>query len=346
MTQHYLVTGSSGFLGINLIRYLLKRGHTVTSLDIAPFTYADAADRIQIITGDIRDRAVVDRAMRGAEIVVHGAAALPLYPREDIYTTNIDGTRNVLESAYQHHVERLIHISTTAVYGIPDHHPLLETDPLSGVGPYGETKVAAEAICREYQQKGMCLPILRPKSFVGPERLGVFALLYEWAREGKNFPMLGKGDNPYQLLDVEDLCQAIDLAAHGDCALVNDVFNIGAKEFSTVRAEFQAVVDAAGHGRRIRCFPARPMMIALRLLERLHLSPLYQWTYETVSKESFVSIEKAEHVLGFKPQYSNKDALLRNYRWYLDNWQTLHGSGVTHRTVWNQSVLRLAKVFF
>ena len=87
-------------------------------------------------------------------------------------------------------------------------------------------------------------------------------------------------------------------------------------------------------------------MLALRVLERLHLSPLYQWTYETVSKESFVSIEKAECVLGFKPQYSNKDALLRNYRWYLDNWQTLHGSGVTHRTVWNQSVLRLAKVFF
>ncbi|HSD85341.1 MAG TPA: NAD(P)-dependent oxidoreductase, partial [Anaerolineae bacterium] len=202
----HLVTGGSGFLGINLIRYLLKRGHTITSLDIAPFTYADVADRIQIITGDIRDRAAVDRAMQGAEIVVHGAAALPLYPREDIYTTNINGTRIVLELAYQHHVERLIHISTTAVYGIPDHHPLLEGDPLHGVGPYGETKVAAEAICHEYQQRGMCVPILRPKSFVGPERLGVFALLYEWAREGKNFPMLGKGDNPYQLLDVEDLC--------------------------------------------------------------------------------------------------------------------------------------------
>ncbi len=346
MTQHYLVTGGSGFLGINLIRYLLKRGHTVTSLDIAPFTYADVADRIQIITGDIRDRAAVDRAMQGAEIVVHGAAALPLYSREDIYTTNIDGTRIVLESAYQHRVERLIHISTTAVYGIPDHHPLLEGDSMHGVGPYGETKVKAEAICREYQQKGLCLPILRPKSFVGPERLGVFALLYEWAREGKHFPMLGNGDNPYQLLDVADLCQAIDLAAHGDCAAVNDIFNIGAKEFSTVRAEFQAVLDAAGHGRRIRSFPARPMMIALRILERLHLSPLYQWTYETVSKESFVSIEKAERVLGFKPQYSNQAALLRNYRWYLDNWQMLHGSGVTHRTVWNQSVLRLAKVFF
>ena len=106
MARHYLVTGGAGFLGINLIRFLLKRGHTVTSLDIAPFNYADVADRIQIITGDIRDRAAVDRAMQGAEIVVHGAAALPLYPREDIYTTNIDGTRNVLESAYQHRVER------------------------------------------------------------------------------------------------------------------------------------------------------------------------------------------------------------------------------------------------
>lgn len=91
MTQHYLVTGGSGFLGINLIRYLLQRGHTVTSLDIAPFTYADVADRIQIITGDIRDRAAVDRAMQGAEIVVHGAAALPLFAVQMLRSTDAGG---------------------------------------------------------------------------------------------------------------------------------------------------------------------------------------------------------------------------------------------------------------
>ncbi len=100
-------------------------------------------------------------------------------------------------------------ISSTAVYGIPDHHPLLEDDELVGVGPYGRAKIAAETECLQFRAKGLCVPIIRPKSFVGPERLGVFALFYDWAQTGHGFPMIGNGKNRYQLLDVEDLCEAI-----------------------------------------------------------------------------------------------------------------------------------------
>jgi len=229
----------------------------------------------------------------------------------------------------------------------PTHHPLLETDPLQGVGPYGEAKVLAEQVCEAYRRKGMCLPILRPKSFVGPERLGVFALLYEWARDGKHFPILGRGDNPYQLLDVEDLCQAIWLCATLPRETVNDTFNVGAKEFGAPRADFQAVLDCAGHGRRVISIPEGPTILALRVLERLGLSPLYQWIYETVGKESYVSIAKAEERLGFQPRYSNREALLRNYRWYVEHADRTDGvSGITHRVPWGQGLLRLAKAFF
>ena len=100
-------------------------------------------------------------------------------------------------------VKRFIHISSTAVYGIPDHHPLIEEDRLDGVGPYGIAKIAAEEVCLEYRAKGMIVPIIRPKSFVGPERLGVFALFYDWAKDGKGFPMIGSGNNKYQLMDVD-----------------------------------------------------------------------------------------------------------------------------------------------
>ncbi len=346
MTQRFLITGGAGFLGINLIRFLVQRGHAITSLDIADFRYPDVVDKVKVIQGDIRDPDAVERALEDVDVVVHAAAALPLYPHEEIYSTNIDGTRTVLEAAYRRGVRRLIHISSTAVYGIPDHHPLLEDDPLSGVGPYGKSKVQAEEICHEYRRKGLCIPILRPKSFVGPERLGVFALLYEWASEGKNFPILGSGRNHYQLLDVEDLCQAIVLAANGPEEAANDVFNIGARQFATVREEFQAVLDKAGYGRRVISIPATPARTVLRILERLHLSPLYQWTYDTIATDSFVSVEKAERVLGFAPQYSNTDALLRNYHWYLANKTALGASGVTHRVAWNQGLLRLAKLFF
>lgn len=346
MADTYLITGGAGFLGINLVRYLLARGHRVVSLDIAPFDYPER-DQITAITGDIRDRAAVDRAMEGVDIVVHSAAALPLYSEADIFSTDVDGTRNVLDSALAHGVQRVIHISSTAVYGVPDHHPLLEDDPLIGVGPYGKAKIQAEAVCLEYRAKGLCVPIIRPKSFVGPERLGVFALLYDWAKDGRGFPMIGSGNNRYQLLDVEDLCDAIYLCATLDRDAVNDTFNIGAKEFTTMREDYQAVLDYAGFGRKIRPFPAGPVILALKVLEKLKLSPLYAWVYETAGKDSFVSIDKAERVLGFKPKYSNKDALCRNYQWYLDNLHTFEGqSGVSHRVPWNQGALKLAKLFF
>jgi nucleoside-diphosphate-sugar epimerase len=342
----YLITGGAGFLGINLTRYLLARGHEVVSLDIAPFEYPER-DQITEIQGDIRDRAMVDKAMQGVEVVVHCAAALPLYKPEDIFSTDIDGTRNVVDSAYQHNVDRFIHISSTAVYGIPDHHPLFETDKLEGVGPYGIAKIKAEEVCIAYREKGMTVSVIRPKSFVGPERLGVFALFYDWAYTGHNFPVLGDGKNRYQLMDVEDLCDAIYLCATVDKDKANDTFNAGATEFTTFAEDYQAVLDEAGHGRRIIPLPAEPAIWTLRFLEALGISPLYKWVYETANKDSFVSVEKAQTQLGWQPKYSNKQAMIRNYHWYIANLDKFENqSGVSHRVPWKQGALGLAKMAF
>jgi len=344
--KKYLVTGGSGFLGINIIRYLMERGHYVRSLDKEPFDYPEK-DQIDHVLGDIRDAEMMDKVTQGMDVVIHCAAALPLYNPEEIFTTDIDGTRRVLEAAHKHKVDRVVHISSTAVYGIPDHHPLVETDKLVGVGPYGEAKVKAEGVCAEFRKKGLCVPIIRPKSFIGPERLGVFALFYDWAKDGHGFPMIGSGKNRYQLLDVDDLCDAIYLCATKDKKIANDVFNIGAKEFATMKEDYQVVLDRAGFGKKIHGFPAAPMIWTLRILEKLKISPLYKWVYETACEDSFVSVEKAEKVLGWKAKYSNQDALLRNYEWYLANLDEFEGrSGVSHRVPWKQGILGFAKKFF
>lgn len=342
-----LITGGAGFLGINLIRYLLKSDYDITSLDIADFNYPDVAHKIKVIKGDIRNAVVVNQVMKEVDLVIHSAAALPLYTTEEIRSTDIEGTRLLLHAAFLNGIKKFIHISSTAVYGIPDHHPLYEDDKLDGVGPYGKAKIEAEKICIEYRKKGMCVPILRPKSFIGPERLGVFALFYDWAKDGKNFPIIGKGNNRYQLLDVEDLCSAIELTMKLPDEIVNDTFNIGAKEFTTMKEDYQAVLDYAGFGKKIISLPEKPVIWTLKFLESLKLSPLYKWVYETASKDSFVSIEKAEKVLGFTPKYSNKDALIRNYKWYLENLDSFKNqSGISHRVPWKQGILKLAKYFF
>jgi nucleoside-diphosphate-sugar epimerase len=341
-----LITGGSGFLGINLVRHLLARGVRIRSLDIAPFDYPEK-DRIEAVLGDIRDADAVERVMRDAPDVVHCAAALPLAPEREIMSTGVDGTRLLLEAALRHRVGRFVFISSTAVYGIPDHHPILENDRLQGVGPYGSAKIEAERLCAEYRGKGLCVPVLRPKSFIGPERLGAFEILYEWAFEGRSFPVLGAGSNRYQLLDVADLCEVIELCLTLDRARVDGTFNVGAREFGTMRENFQAVLDRAGHGRKVVSLPAAPAILALRLLRAAGISPLYEWIYETAGLESFVSTERLERALGYVPRRSNRAALTANYDWYVAHRDELRGrSGTTHRVPWKKGFLRWAKMFF
>jgi nucleoside-diphosphate-sugar epimerase len=341
-----LITGGAGFLGINLVRHLLARGYHPISLDTATFDYPER-DRVTVIQGDIRDPVALKKAMEGATHVVHAAAALALCSEEEIRSTDVDGAKGVLDEAERQKIERFVYISSTAVYGVPDHHPLVEDDRLDGVGPYGRAKVDAERLVDGARQRGLCVSLIRPKSFIGPERLGVFAVLYDWAHSGHNFPMIGNGRNRYQLLDVEDLCDAIRLCIEAPRETANDTFNIGAAEFTTMREDYQAVLDEAGFHKKIVGFPAAPAIWGLRILDRLKLSPLYPWVYETAAKDSFVSIERAQKKLGYAPKFSNKQALVRNYRWYVANLSKFeHTTGVTHRTPWKQGALAILKLAF
>lgn len=342
-----LVTGGSGFLGINLIRYLLEGpAYSICSLDTAPFDFPEAKF-IEAVQGDIRDLTCVRRGVAAVDAVVHCAAALPLYPYSEILSTEVDGTRTLIEEAFRSGVKRFLFISSTAVYGIPTHVPVTEDKRCSGVGAYGRAKIAAEHVCASWRKRGLCVTILRPKSFIGPERLGVFSLLYDWAADGKAFPVLGSGKNRYQLLDVHDLCRAIHLCLTQSADRVSDVFNIGARHFGTLRSDFQAVLDEAGHGRKIVPLPAAAAVPVLRAMELLRLSPLYRWVYETAGKDSVVSIEKASTILGFEPRYTNRDALLRNFHWYLENRRLVNRRvGVSHRDQWAQGALKIAKLFF
>ncbi|MBN2120942.1 MAG: NAD(P)-dependent oxidoreductase [Candidatus Omnitrophica bacterium] len=342
-----LITGGCGVLGNNLIRYLLKRNiDDIIVLDIAEFNYPEK-EKVIFYKGDIRNENIVSSLMKEVQVVVHAAAALPLYPKKEICSTNVDGTENLLHFAYKNKVGRFIYISSTAVYGLFDSFPFSEESKLSGVGHYGKTKIIAEGLCRDYRKKGMCVSILRPKSFIGPGRLGVFALLYEWAKDAKNFPMIGNGNNRYQLLDIEDLCEAIFLCISSSNAIVNHTFNIAAKDFTTVREDFQAVLDEAGYNKKMLPFPVLPSIMILRAMEVLGISPLYRWIYQTFYKDSIVSIKKAEQKLGFSPRYSNKNSLLRNFRWYLENIDSLQGrKGISHNLPWEQGILKLVKRFF
>ncbi|RKX29741.1 MAG: NAD(P)-dependent oxidoreductase [Candidatus Zixiibacteriota bacterium] len=348
--KRVLITGGAGYLGYHLAQNLPYRDIAfLAANDIAPFIKSDYPDDALLVQQDVRDADGMYRLIHDnkIDIIIHTAAALPLWKREDIFSTNISGLRNTLEQARKCNVERFIFISSTAVYGVPEKHPLVETDELIGVGAYGETKIEGEKICTEFRDQGMCVTVIRPKTFIGTARLGVFQILYDWVDSGKRIPIIGKGENLYQLLEVTDLVEAIFLAASVDPELANDVYNIGAQHFDKVKIDVGALCDFAGSGARVRPTNATLVKGTLAFFEFLRISPLYKWIYGTADKDSYVSTEKVEKKLGWKAKFSNEDALISSHRWYLehkDEVKHLH-SGVTHRVGWDQGILKLIKKF-
>jgi nucleoside-diphosphate-sugar epimerase len=286
---------------------------------------------------------VAARLAGGADLLVHAAAALPIQAsRAAIRSVNVDGTATTLGACCDAGVRRAVLISSTAVYGPPDHHPIDDTDPLVGVWPYGESKTEAEAVGRAFGARGLPTVIIRPKTFIGPERLGVFEILFDWIREGRGIPILGDGSNRDQLLAVEDLVDAV-VRSFDAADAAGEAVNLGAARFATVRDDLDALIDHAGSRSHVRPVPPRAAELALYWLELLRLSPLAEWHYRTAHKDLFVSVEKARRLLGWDPRLSNAETLCATFDWYLAHRDLLGEAGTTHRVRWNQGVLGLLR---
>ncbi|RLK24862.1 nucleoside-diphosphate-sugar epimerase [Micromonospora sp. M71_S20] len=335
------ITGAAGMLGSRLVDRLGADGHHVRGVDLRP-------ENGVTHVGDVRDARLLDRAFAGATVVIHCAAALPSYPADQIRSVTVEGTRAVFAAAERAAVARVVHVSSTAVYGLPTRVPTPEEHPHAPVDTYSAAKAAAEEIAVRHRAGSLPVAVLRPKTFLGPGRMGLFSMLFEWAEEGRNFPVLGRGDVRIQMFAVDDLVDAVVTVLHAPDEVANDTYNLAAERFGTLREDFQAVLDAAGHGRRVVSLPARPALAALSLLERSRLSPVYGRLLHKLMADSYVSIDKARQRLGFQPKLSNQDAILRTFEW----WRTERHrerparDGRTSRDPWRQGALAAAKIFF
>ena len=202
----HLVTGGAGYFGSLLVERLLEAGKRVRVFDVAEFE-GDA--KVERIRADVRDAAAVDRACEGADVVHHNVALVPLAKEKAaFYAVNRDGTGNVLRAARKAGVRKVVHMSSSAVFGAPDKNPVDENTVPRPQEDYGRAKLQAEDLCHEENARGLDVTIIRPRTILGHGRLGIMQILFEWVRTGANVPVFDGGKNVYQFVHAHDLADA------------------------------------------------------------------------------------------------------------------------------------------
>jgi nucleoside-diphosphate-sugar epimerase len=328
----WLVTGGAGFVGVHLLRRLRHEGIPARSFDL------QTLDRpgLEEVRGDVRDGPALRTALRGVDVVVHAAAALPSRGR-GLQSVNAEGSLAVARAARETAVRRSILVSSAVVYGLAQ-PPVRETDPARPIEAYGHSKLRGETAWLAEAPEPV---ILRPSAVVGPERLGAFGILFRWVAEGRRIYVLGGGANRYQLLDVEDLVAAIMLA--GAAPVTGEIFNVGGVVSGSVRDDLESLIRHAGSSSRVARVPERPARAALAALDALRLSPLTAWHRRSAAQDVVLDCTCARSLLGWEPVHGGAEALQRAYDWFVAGDATLIGPGHTHRTAWPERALGLLR---
>jgi ornithine--oxo-acid transaminase len=329
----YLVTGASGFIGGHVARRLAEAGHRVRGL-VRPTSHTAGLRQagVQLVTGDLADPASIARAVTGCRFVVHcGALVSDWATREEITRVNVDGTRHVAQAAAAAGVQRLVHLSSTDVYGHPGRGPIDESFR-GGPWPnrYGESKLASESeIAAAAAETGLEAVVLRPATVYGPGSDEVIGQIAR-AIQGRHMLLIGRGATNAGLLYVENLIDAILLALEHPAA-VGQTFNLT----DGLPVTWRRLTDdlAAGLGAP----PVRlslPSGLAVRLgagledgyraLRRttgLTLPPLLsRQAVGILARDQDFSAQRARERLGWEPRVGYADGLARTLRWLQDDW--------------------------
>lgn len=337
-----LITGGSGYFGCLLRDRLRERAATVRIFDVV-----DADDRppdVAFVRGDIRDRGGVIAACEGIDVVFHNVAQVPLAKdREAFWSVNCGGTENLLEAVRATGVAKIVHTSSSAIFGVPERNPVTEATPPTPMEEYGKAKSAAEDVIRRYvDAHGLDVTIIRPRTIVGHGRLGIFQILYNWVEEGRSIPVLGAGDNTYQFVHADDLADAsIRAAERPGCAL----YNVGAERFGTMRQTLEALCAHAGTGSRVYSVPMTLAVAAMRATSALGLSPLGPYHSLMYGRSLWFDVSRAKRELDWSARWSNDEMICQSYDWYLQHkHEVLAGSTASpHRSAIKQGVLALLR---
>ena len=335
-----LVTGGSGYFGSLLVRRLVARGDQVRVLDLLDAD--DRPDNVEFVAGDIRDPKAVAAAVEGVDVVYHNVAQVPLAKDlELLRTVNVDGTVVLLDACRAARVGKVVHTSSSAVFGVPCANPVLPSTVPSPAEAYGHAKLAAEWACLDAVREGLDVTIVRPRTILGHGRLGIFGILFEWVADGADVFVLGDGANRYQFVHADDLAEVCILAG---AASGPNVFNAGTDRFGTMRETLESLCGHAGTGSKVRSLPAGAASAAMHAAAAMKLAPFAPYHWLMYSKSLWFDIEHVREALGWEPRWSNAEMMAESYDWFLANRAITNDEGRSHhRTTARQGALGAVK---
>ena len=305
-----LVTGGAGFIGSHICEKYVKEGYTVLCLDnfmtgdLKNIRHLLDCKNFKLIKGDILDKELLNNIIRDIDVIFHLAAQVHVdrsYVEPQLtYQINVMGTQNILEAAKMHDVKKVLHASSSEVYGSALHVPINEDHPLNAPHPYGASKIAADRMCHAYKQTySMNISILRPFNIFGPRQRdlgygGVISIFTRRIMRGMPPVVFGNGSQTRDYTYIEDAIQAYDLVFKYDSDITGPINFGGGKEIS--------ILDLAN------------MIIQLcnaNEIKPVHIDPRIGEVNRLIADAS-----KAKEILGWEPKYGFKEGLQLFLDWY------------------------------
>ena len=341
--QEVLITGGSGFFGGVLKRRLLAEGLRCVNIDLV--ADSDRHENLESIQGDLRDIDLLARVFSTHKFAaVFHVAAMLAHDQVDeklLWSSNVDGTRNIADACRSYGVPTLVFISTNCLWASNLGHAVAEDEPSQPIEIYGRSKLAAEAVLAEYRDK-LNVITLRCPTIIDSGRLGLLAILFEFIQDGKKVWVVGGGANRYQFIYAEDLATACLLAMNYPHS---DTFHIGSDNVNSLRAVYDAVIAEAKSKSRVASLPKGPAIAAMKLAHRLKISPLGPYHYQMIAEDFFFDTARIKARLGWRPTLTNEQMLVRAYHYYATQRAEIHArrNVSAHSKPASMGVIRLLK---
>ena len=337
-----LVTGGSGYLGSALIKYISSKFSKVANFD----KIENYNQNNNFIKGDILDIDNITNATKNINIIYHCIAKVPITKnKNDFVEVNETGTENLLKAAKINKVKKVIFVSSSAVFGIPIKIPILEDDERNPVEQYGLSKKKGEDLCFEYMKSGLDITVIRPRTILGENRLGIFSILFEWIEQNKNIPVLNNGENYYQFIDIRDLVDAIYKSS---LLPGSNIFNIGSEKFDTISGTLKSLIENTNSKSIIKNIDQNFMFKILSILSKINLVPLQDYHLKVYGESVFFDISRSKKILNWSPKFSSTDSMIESYKSYIFQKKNglLDKKNSPHNSILKKGLLKYAQIFF